>query len=137
MKKMKFLMLIFFVPFNINAQVQLVKENFEERNQSAKLKELIVGTWISEGSNFNYRDVYISDGTMMDYSDNENVEIYIWTILTTTTESGLKSSELILQNHQNAAEEFRYEIDTLTENKMILTFNSGYGLYRNIFFRQN
>lgn len=130
-------MLIFFVPFNINAQVQLVKENFEERNQSAKLKELIVGTWISEGSNFNYRDVYISDGTMMDYSDNENVEIYIWTILTTTTESGLKSSELILQNHQNAAEEFRYEIDTLTENKMILTFNSGYGLYRNIFFRQN
>ncbi len=124
------------VVFNSSAQILTPIENAEEQAQTQEEEQLIIGTWVGEGNTYNYRDVYHSNKTMTDYTEGGNTETYYWAIYTATTESGLKSSTLIVRNTQDPTDEWRYKIDVINNERMILVYNNGIGLQRNLYFRQ-
>ena len=103
---------------------------------SNNAQEEIVGTWIADGGSFENRWVYHEDNTLTTYYKNEVYKTYSWTIRDVSTPSGLTLQELILTNTENPDDEKHFQIDTLTEERLILVYNTGVGLSRNTYIRQ-
>ena len=97
--------------------------------------EEIVGTWIADGGSFENRWVYHEDNTLTTYYKNDVYKTYSWTIRDVTTPSGLTLQELILTNTENPDDERHFQIDTLTDVRLILLYNTGVGLTRNNYFK--
>jgi len=98
--------------------------------------EIIVGTWVAEGSSFENRWIYSEDHTVDRYYKNEIYKTYNWTIRELTAPSGKTGHELILTNSENPDDQQNLLIDTLTDERLILVYNTGIGLSRSTYFRQ-
>ena len=98
--------------------------------------ETIVGTWVAEGSSFENRWIYSEDHTVDRYYKNEIYKTYNWTIRELSTPSGKTGHELILKNVENPDNQQNVLIDTLTDERLILVYNTGIGLSRSTYFRQ-
>ena len=98
--------------------------------------ETIVGTWVAEGSSFENRWIYSEDHTVDRYYKNEIYKMYNWTIRELSTPSGKTGHELILTNVENPDDQQNFLIDTLTEERLILVYNTGVGLSRSLYIRQ-
>ena len=98
--------------------------------------ETIVGTWVAEGSSFENRWIYSEDHTVDRYYKNEIYKTYNWTIRELSTPSGKTGHELILTNVEKPDDHQNFFIDTLTDERLILVYNTGIGLSRSTYFRQ-
>jgi len=98
--------------------------------------ETIVGTWVAEGSSFENRWIYSEDHTVDRYYKNEIYKMYNWTIRELSTPSGKTGHELILTNVEKPDDHQNFFIDTLTDERLILVYNTGIGLSRSTYFRQ-
>jgi hypothetical protein len=103
---------------------------------SNNTQEEIVGTWVAEGSSFENRWVYHAENTLTTYYKNNVYKTYNWSIREVSTPSGLTKRELVLINIENPDDQKNFIIDTLTEERLILVYNTGVGLSRNTYFRQ-
>lgn len=138
---MKNLKLFLFVSFFLtslcsNCQTLTLPQNEDEQNQSDSLSQSILGTWKPKAEAFDYRWDYHTDGTLTMYDGNDPSKTYNWLIVTQTTSSGLLSSKLKITNVLNTEDCFNYEIDTLSDETLILVFNNGVGFSRNTFIKQ-
>jgi hypothetical protein len=100
----------------------------------AQPDSLIVGTWKSNSGEVEL--VFTDDGLQKDYIDGELIATYNWTICEAATPSGLTMHELILTNIENADDQQNFLIDTLTDERLILVYNTGVGLSRSTYMRQ-
>ena len=103
---------------------------------SISAQEKIIGTWVAEGSSFENRWIYSEDHTVDKYYKNEIYKTYDWSIQEVSTPSGLTMHELILTNIENADDQQKFIIETLTEERLILVYNTGVGLSRSTYIRQ-
>lgn len=103
---------------------------------SNSAQEEIVGTWVAEGSSYENRWVYSEDHTVDRYYKNEIYKTYDWTIRELSAPSGKTAHELILTNIENADDQQKFIIETLTEERLILVYNTGVGLSRSTYIRQ-
>ncbi len=112
-------------------------ENDKEQILTNQYEELIIGSWIPEGSEFSDRNVFNNDGTMLEYSAEDATSHFNWYIDTSTTPSGtLLISSLRLQNVNDLSDISEFEIDTLTSEEMVLVYFNGIGLQRNRYFKK-
>ena len=100
----------------------------------AQPDSIIVGTWKSNSGEVEL--VFTDDGLQKDYIDGELIATYNWTICEVSTPSGLTMHELILTNIENADDQQKFIIETLTEERLILVYNTGVGLSRSLYIRQ-
>lgn len=99
-------------------------------------EEQIVGTWIPEGSP-HVRLVFTSDGTLKKYkNDNELYKTYNWTMEERQSPSGLTFSILVLINVQDADDKIEYLVDTVSDDRLVLVYNTGIGMSRIPYNRQ-
>jgi len=111
----------------------LVSSNYLISNSA---QEEIVGTWVAEGSSYENRWVYHADNTLTNYYNNDVYKTYNWAIRDVSTPSGLTLRELILTNTEDPDDEKNFQIETLTEERLILVYNTGVGLSRSTYIRQ-
>jgi len=111
----------------------LVSSNYLISNSA---QEEIVGTWVAEGNSYENRWVYHEDNTLTNYYKNDVYKTYNWAIRDVSTPSGLTLRELILTNTENPDDEKNFQIETLTEERLILVYNTGVGLSRSLYIRQ-
>src|SRR6056297_2996357 len=102
--------------------------------KEAQPDSIIVGTWKSNSGEVEL--VFTDDGLQKDYIDGELIATYNWTICEVSTPSGLTMHELILTNIENADDQQKFIIETLTEERLILVYNTGVGLSRSTYIRQ-
>jgi|GEM_PF-2862822 len=122
--------------YSVQGQNTPSLENQQERVLTNQTKELIVGSWIAEGASFSDRIVFENDGSMNEYSAEDSTLTYNWQIQTGTTPSGtIIISTLLLQNLNDLSEIIEFEVDTITEEEMVLVFDNGIGLQRNRYFK--
>ena len=95
-----------------------------------------MGTWVAEGNSYENRWVYHEDNTLTNYYKNDVYKTYNWAIRDVSTPSGLTLRELILTNTENPDDEKNFQIETLTEERLILVYNTGVGLSRSLYIRQ-
>jgi len=108
---------------------------FTNTNSPANVSETIFGTWVAEGSSYENRWIYHEDHTLTTYYKNDVYKTYSWTIRDVTTPSELTLQELIWTNTKNPDDEKHFQIDTLTDERLILVYNKGVGLSRNTYFK--
>lgn len=99
-------------------------------------QEEIVGTWVAEGSSFENRWIYNEDRTVTRFYKNEIYKTFDWSISEVSTPSGLTKRELVLINIENPDDQKNFIIETLTEERLILVYNTGVGLSRSTYIRQ-
>lgn len=92
---------------------------YQQFNQES---ELIVGTWVEESSSIENRWVFKSNLIINRYDDNTIYKTYTWQITEGETPSGLKISHLILTNTQDENDVYHYEINGLSEEKLVLVY---------------
>jgi len=102
--------------------------------KEAQPDSLIIGTWKSNSGEVEL--VFTDDGLQKDYIDGELIATYNWTISELTAPSGKTGHELILKNVENPDNQQNFLIDTLTDERLILVYNTGVGLSRSTYFRQ-
>jgi hypothetical protein len=93
------------------------------------LENLVIGTWVLENEN-NIKIEFNTNQIKKDIVNSQIIEEYDYSIENEITNSGLKIYYLITQNINNPDEEFHYEIDTLTDERLILVYqlpNGGVG----------
>jgi len=100
----------------------------------AQPDSLIIGTWKSNSGEVEL--VFTDDGLQKDYIDGELIATYNWTISELTAPSGKTGHELILKNVENPDNQQNFLIDTLTDERLILVYNTGVGLSRSTYLRQ-
>lgn len=98
-------------------------------------EEQIVGTWIAE-DNPNVKLVFTENGLQKDYINGELVATYYWTLEERHSPSGLTGNVLILTNVQDSDDVTEYMIDTLTDDRLVLVYNTGIGMSRIPYNRQ-
>ena len=101
----------------LNCKAQLIPQQDEDT-------QLLVGTWVTEGSAINNRWKFNSDGTMENYTDNEVEATYAWLIINSIN-SGVKSKYLKLTNVLDSNNVRNYEISILDEVRMTLIYQRG------------
>lgn len=125
--------LIIFSVSSLTAQeFEKPDENKEEAAQTEEAEDLIVGTWVAEGASFQDRVEFKQNGAYIEYSEN-GTKNYMWQIYTETSESGLIISTLRTEGAEN---NFGYEINSLSENRMVLVYMNGGHLSRIPYERQ-
>ena len=134
MKKLKFIIPIFLFVFNLNAQILTPIENAEEQAQTQQRETSIIDVWNPEGAAG--VDYIFSQNNLVIQINGQTYKTYYWAIFTGTTPSGLKISHLITENIQDPTDRYEYEIDIINNERMILVYNNGIGLQRNLYFRQ-
>jgi len=129
-----FIIISLFSVSGLNAQIITPIENTEEQAQTQQFEQLIIGNWNPEGESsvlYSY-----SLNNLVVKINNQIYKTYYWAIYSSTTQSGLVHSFLIIQNTQDANDRRKYEIDALTNERLVLVGNNGIGLQRNLYFRQ-
>jgi len=126
MKKLNLFLIAFSILF-LFSSIYLISNSAQEE---------IVGTWVAEGSSYENRWVYHEDNTLTNYYKNGVYKTYNWAIRDVSTPSGLTLRELILTNTENPDDEKNFQIETLTEERLILVYNTGVGLSRSLYIRQ-
>lgn len=98
--------------------------------------ELIIGTWInSETPEWKWQ--FKTDGKCYDYLNGQLSDTYTYSITEEVSKSGkLKFSFLKLVNIYKANDEYEYEINTLSTNKLVLEYLEGSG-GKLIYFEKN
>ncbi len=116
---------------------------------SPAMNDLIVGTWLSGKFDSTYDIVQASPGNIFrfEFLDNGEAEIYhnneltrkfTWYIVEEATPSGLTAHSLILTEIQGnlAGTVWEYELDTLTENRMVYVWYGGMSADRHYFVKE-
>lgn len=111
-------------------------ENEIEQAQTNSLAQKIIGIWVAEEDNWDYRNIYETNGTFIQYWGEDPTDVYQWQINTSTTESGVIVSELTIINVLDSSDRFDYFIDTLNDERMILVYQNGGHISRTLFFKQ-
>lgn len=133
MLKLKKLHLIFILVVMLMMGCASIKK---VKAQQQTDKEQIIGTWIPEGSP-HIRLVFSSDGTLEKYkNDNELYKTYYWSIEKRQSPSGLTFNILHLKNIHDSNDKVKYLIDTISDNRLVLVYNTGVGPSRTAYIRQ-
>jgi hypothetical protein len=83
--------------------------------------QLIVGTWVSEDDT-SVQLVFTSDGLQKDIINGILLETYTWQITESQTPGGLIISHLILTNTEDPNDTYHYEINALSEERLVLVY---------------
>ena len=83
--------------------------------------QLIVGTWVSEDDT-SVQLVFTSDGLQKDIINGILLETYTWQITESQTPGGLIISHLILTNTEDPNDTCHYEINALSEERLVLVY---------------
>lgn len=89
--------------------------------QLSQEDQLIVGTWVSE-DDANVQLIFTSDGLQKDIINGILLETYTWQITESPTPSGLIISHLILTNTEDSNDTYHFEINTLSEEWLVLVY---------------
>ncbi len=90
----------------------------------------IIGTWIAEGSTFNQRDVYKSNGIYESYFENKIDKTYRYSLSKEKSVDGtLTFDVLTLTNINDSDDVYIYVIDALTDKVMRLEWEERPGKY--------
>ena len=84
--------------------------------------QLIVGTWVEESTTTENRLVFYETGNLEDYYKNQISETYTWQITESQTPGGLIISHLILTNTEDPNDTYHYEINALSEERLVLVY---------------
>ena len=85
-------------------------------------KELIIGTWIPDGSP-SQKWIFYSNGTCHEYDNGVLDTRYSYTIEETTSEDGkLKFSTLNIINIDDSNDTYKYDINGISETEMYLDY---------------
>ena len=84
-------------------------------------RALIIGTWTSQDDN-NWKLIFNSDGKCMDYYEGIPDKTYNYFIAEETASNGVVFSYLKLVNVHDSSDEYNYEINSLTENRLALNY---------------
>lgn len=95
--------------------------------QTTNEDTLIVGTWVAEGNPTSYYSVYESNGIVKRYTDNTLSKTYNWSIVQSTTPSGLTIPYLKLINVNDSTDVYDYEINALNDEILVLVYQRGEG----------
>lgn len=98
-----------------NCKAQLIPQLGEDA-------QLLVGTWITEGSTIANKWVFNADSTLDKYDENQIYDSYSWVILNSTTPSGIVNKHLKIINVTDSSEEYHYEISALNEERLVLVY---------------
>ncbi|PKG41596.1 hypothetical protein [Psychroflexus sp. MES1-P1E] len=98
-------------------------------SKAMPFENLITGTWVLENEN-NIKIEFNTNQIKKNIVNSQIIEEYDYSIENDVTDSGLKIYYLITQNTNDPNEEYHYEIDTLTDERLILVYqlpNGGVG----------
>ena len=110
-KKLKLIIIALLIgSYSCKAQQQLNQED-----------QLIVGTWVSEDDT-SVQLVFTSDGLQKDIINGILLETYTWQITESQTPGGLIISHLILTNTEDPNDTYHYEINALSEERLVLVY---------------
>jgi len=124
-KSTKIIILFFCSLFFFNCNAQLSPNSAS--CSTAEDETLIVGTWVSEGLTLDNKWVFNSNKVLIRYDEGIIYDTYNWDITCSITPSGLKDYYLTIMNISDASDKYVYNINTLTQERLVLVYQRGDG----------
>lgn len=121
--KISILALFIFISLSCKAQLP----NQPSNDALTDFEQKLIGTWVAEGTSFEDRWVIENNYTLKEY-DADDFTTYNWVANEGSAPSGVPFNTLEITNVDNPNDTYNYEINTLTNDKMILVYQRSGGL---------